>query len=345
MIDFNALEIVGISAHQVGDKLKDEALVLSDQSISMPENSTRDHLLSYFLSSFDNSEVYNFSHASEIDSNEVYSYVKKIFTNPDSLHQCSIDLARHLFEKSNHPKIEGGEFFICLFKNCILDGKASDAIGLFKSEMKEVFLKFSAERGDFKIEHESGVGIEKLDKGCLIFNLEEEKGYKVCVIDKKSKGMQHWKTAFLNITPAADNYHSTKRFLSMTKEYVTKKVPDELDLNSADKIDLLNRSVDYFKSNEAFNRGDFEKNVLGDEQLIKSFEEFDETYNTGNKEKPSTNFEISPNALKKQSRNFKKVLKLDKNFHIYIHGDRHLIEQGIESDGKKFYKIYYDNEK
>ena len=48
--------------------------------------------------------------------------------------------------------------------------------------------------------------------------------------------------------------------------------------------------------------------------------------------------------MKKQSRAFKSVLKLDKNFHIYIHGDRELIEQGGDKDGRKFYKIYYEDE-
>lgn len=345
MIEFSALEITGISAHQVGNKLKDEKLELSDQGISMSDSDTKNHLLSYFLSPFESNEIYNFSHASNIELNEVYSYVKKIFTNPDSLHQCSIDISKHLFEKSTHPKVEGGEFFVCLFENCILDGETSNAVGLFKSEMKDVFLTFNTEKGDFGIKHESGVNIEKLDKGCLIFNMEAENGYKVCVIDNKSKSTQFWKNDFLNITPAADNYHSTKRFLSMTKEYVTKQVPNDLDLNSADKIDLLNRSVDYFKSNDAFDKNDFERNVLGDEKLIKSFEEFGEKYNADSKGKPPKNFEISSTALKKQERYFKKVLKLDKNFHIYIHGDRHLIEQGTESNGKKYYKIYYDNEK
>ena len=41
---------------------------------------------------------------------------------------------------------------------------------------------------------------------------------------------------------------------------------------------------------------------------------------------------------------FKGVLKLDKNFHIYIHGNRELIEQGIDKDGRKFYKIYFERE-
>ncbi|MBK9193468.1 MAG: hypothetical protein IPO17_00460 [Flavobacteriales bacterium] len=56
------------------------------------------------------------------------------------------------------------------------------------------------------------------------------------------------------------------------------------------------------------------------------------------------NFEISAHAVKRQARIFKSVLKLDKNFHIYIHGDRNRIEQGVDEQGRKFYKIYYDKE-
>lgn len=59
----------------------------------------------------------------------------------------------------------------------------------------------------------------------------------------------------------------------------------------------------------------------------------------------SNSFEISSQAVKKQTRVFKSVLKLDKNFHIYIHGNKELIEQGIEKDGRKYYKIYYQNER
>jgi hypothetical protein len=57
-----------------------------------------------------------------------------------------------------------------------------------------------------------------------------------------------------------------------------------------------------------------------------------------------TSFDISEQAVKKQSRMFKSVLKLDKNFHVYIHGDRNLIEQGVDENGRKFYKIYYEKE-
>jgi hypothetical protein len=49
-------------------------------------------------------------------------------------------------------------------------------------------------------------------------------------------------------------------------------------------------------------------------------------------------------AVKKQQRIYKSVLKLDKNFHIYIHGNTDLIEKGVDMDGRKYYKIYYQEE-
>ncbi len=37
---------------------------------------------------------------------------------------------------------------------------------------------------------------------------------------------------------------------------------------------------------------------------------------------------------------FKSVLKLDKNFHNYIHRDRNKIEQAVDEKGRKYYNIY-----
>ena len=58
----------------------------------------------------------------------------------------------------------------------------------------------------------------------------------------------------------------------------------------------------------------------------------------------ASNFGISADAVKKQSRLYKSVVKLDKNFHIYIHGRTDLIEKGMDRDGRKYYKIYYQEE-
>jgi hypothetical protein len=56
------------------------------------------------------------------------------------------------------------------------------------------------------------------------------------------------------------------------------------------------------------------------------------------------NFAISADAVKRQARVFKSVLKLDTNFHLYIHGDREKIERGVDESGRKSDKIYYEQE-
>jgi len=58
----------------------------------------------------------------------------------------------------------------------------------------------------------------------------------------------------------------------------------------------------------------------------------------------SDSFPISQRAVKSQSNVYKSVLKLDKNFSVYIHGDKSMIERGMEPNGRKFYKLYYENE-
>jgi hypothetical protein len=180
----------------------------------------------------------------------------------------------------------------------------------------------------------------------MIFNSGDDVGYQVCITSSnKGSDTQYWKNDFLNIKPAADNYHHTKDFLSATREYVTKQLSEEFEVSKADKIDLLNRSMAYFKTNQKFEKNDFENEVIQDKKMIKSFRTFNETYSAENDIEIAESFDISSQALKKQSRIFKSVLKLDKNFHIYIHGDRELIEQGMDRDGRKFYKIYFKEER
>ena len=106
----------------------------------------------------------------------------------------------------------------------------------------------------------------------------------------------------------------------------------------------VNRSVQYFKSHAEFDREEFTQEVFAQEGAIKSFNKYSDRFQSENNVELADNFEISAHAVKRQARIFKSVLKLDKNFHIYIHGDRNRIEQGVDEAGRKFYKIYYDQE-
>jgi len=108
---------------------------------------------------------------------------------------------------------------------------------------------------------------------------------------------------------------------------------------------LLNKSSDFFQNNDQFDRGSFEEAVFSsNDNLVKGFRNYEENLATEQKIEFPTNFDISKPAVKKNNKIFRSILKLDKNFSIYIHGDRSRAERGEDEHGK-FYKFYYDDER
>jgi len=345
MINNIATILEDIILHRVGNKLLDEGINFSKTTLKI-NDSVNQLLASYFLTPFKSDEYKNFSHETNLNLNEVFVYVSNIFNNPEQIHEQSINLAKHLYEQSTHPKIKSGEFYTVYFKNCIVDGTTTDAIGLFKSENKDTFLKVYPQGDGFEIESEKGVNINKLDKGCLIFNLEKEKGYIVSVVDNTNKGAEakYWTDDFLHVKPRKDEYHNTQNVMSLCKNFIKEGLPEELDISKADQVDFLNKAVEYFKKNEDFDMSDFKKVVMRKPEVAESFDQYKSEYEFARELAVLDRFSISEAAVKKQARALKSVIKLDKNFHIYVHGDRDMIEQGTDEEGRKYYKIYYSQE-
>ena len=344
-MDFTQVELQQLITHHVGNKLRDERYFLSSEATTFEEE-TKNFLLKYFLLPARAEEFYSFTHSVKLELNDIFSVVENIFSSPYKFIPNSQNIAKLLYEQSMHPKIKEGELNIAYFSKVILDDEVVDAIGIFKSETDVPFLKMKNEKSKFNINHDYGFEIKGIDKGCIIFNTDPQNGYKILIIDNanKSAEAQYWKDDFLKVKPLANEFHQTNQFLGIAKDFVTKKLSEEFEVSKADKIDLLNRSVEYFKTHESFDKKEFEKDVFQDSGMIKSFRSFDSNYREENDVELTDNFNISPQAVKKQARIFKSVLKLDKNFHIYIHGNKELIEQGIEKDGRKFYKIYFEKE-
>ena len=348
MLDFTNCNINNVVAHQVGNQTNDEELILSTSLLGTEDSRLRELLIKYFLYPFkDTEEIYSFTFPDgNFKLNPLYQYSNSIFSNSNSFKEKSESIAMLLYKIALHPQIKSGDLFVATFKNINIEGEMVDALGLFKSENRQEFLKLNKKSKEFSLKYDDGINVDKLDKGCLIFNIEKENGYKICIVDKSNKSSEarYWIDFFLNVSPLKTDYHQTNQFLGITKQFVTKQLDEEFDLSKADKIDLLNRSVDYFKKHETFDKNEFEEVVFKDSVIIKSFKSFDSNYREENEIQLTDNFDISPQAVKKQSRVFKSVLKLDKNFHIYIHGNKDLIEQGVDQNGRKYYKIYFEQE-
>lgn len=303
-------------------------------------------LTSYFLSSFKEEEYYRFHHDIDLAHNEVFTCVQKIFDNNDDFQTQSENIARHLYNVSTHPKIKAGELYIVYLQNQPFRDLFVDAIGIFKSENRETFLEVDQIPDGFELKSTQGINIQKPDKGCLIYKTAAEDGYVLSVIDNTNKSVeaQYWKDDFLGIMILNNEFHQTNQFLSMARMFVTRQLQEDFELSKTDKIDYLNRSVDYFKTHQQFDKEEFEEKVFAHENVIESFRKFDRNYREENAVELNDQFDISAPAVKKQSRVFKSVLKLDKNFHVYIHGNREMIEQGVDEHGRKFYKLFYEIE-
>jgi len=341
MLDFSSVEIQQIINHYVGNQVNEEPLNLSESTITMDDNTTME-LPDYLLNPFIPADFHSLAYP---ENNRIFNMVDSIFENPAEFIPKSRMMATWLADVIQSPKVAGGDITVAHFVNVGIGDDVVDAIGIFKSERKLDFINFNMSEIPVSIDTSHGYTIKGVDIGVIIFNINKEDGYNLLTFDKINKlpKLQYWKNEFLDVKPINDEYQQTDQILKITKDFVVKECKGEV--SATDQIDLLNRSVDYFKSHDNFDREEFEQEVFTQPSLIENFRSFDENYRTEKEIETTDNFEISERAVKKQERAFKKVLKLDKNFHIYIHGKKDLIEKGIETDGRKFYKIYYEEEK
>jgi hypothetical protein len=335
---FTDATIDRLTVHYTGNKQNGGALLVSKGEQEL-DSDLRARLTEALLSKFAHChERYTFHHPSSLDYNEVYQYARAVFEDHASLYEQSVRIAKHLFEQSVHPKIKPGELYVAVFSRIDDDGTDLEAVGVFKAETKVLFADMVPGEDDLDLRLKEGVELSKVDKGCLIINRAEEEGYELLIFDSNGKGeeAQYWKDKFLSVMIRQNEFVQTQEFLTQTKNFVTKHMPDEFEVTKTEQIDILNRSMDYFRTHGSFDREQFETEVLHHDELIQSFR---------NHVEPTEPFDISSQAVKRQARVFKSVIKLDKNFHIYVHGDRELIEKGYdEAMGKHFYKIYFDVE-
>jgi hypothetical protein len=330
--------------HGIGNKSNGSGIQFSNKTSEFSE--IENYFIEQVQKAFKFEEFFQLYFTYDINLNPVYNFIDNFFNENNNFIDVSQALAKHLYDQSTHPKIKDGELYIVSFKDCIVNGFTTNAVGIFKSENKDTFLKVYPNDDSYKIECDKGINLNKLDKGCLIFNTEKENGYIVSVVDNTNKGSeaQYWKDDFLHVKPRKDEYYNTQNVMSLCKNFIKEGLPEGLDISKADQVDFLNKAVEYFKKNEDFDMSDFKKVVMRKPEVAESFNQYQSEYEFARELAVLDRFSISEAAVKKQAKALKSVIKLDKNFHIYVHGDRDMIEQGTDEEGRKYYKIYYSIE-
>lgn len=348
MINYVNAQFDEVSIHYIGDHAQSEGIKISPTSVKVNDDNLKNLLLHYYFDNFKEPEFFSFTFLEDdIEMNPVYKYVSEIFDDPNQLHAQSQIIAKYLYNQSVHPNIKSGDFMMSYIEDVIVDDELVSAIIIFKSEAKDSFLKLTQRNDHYNIDHQKGININKLDKACVIFNTEKEDGFKLCVIDKSNRNREalYWRQDFLNVESRSDDYYKTKVYIQATKAFVNDRLKPLYDLDKADEAYILNASQSYLKQEESFDESNYLDSLFGDEEKVKrEFGQYKKDYQEENQVQLYDNFDVSPAAVKNQSRIFKSVLKLDKNFHIYIHGNRNMIEKGVDDDGRKYYKIFYENE-
>jgi hypothetical protein len=347
MINLFNTQIEVLSLHKVGNKSRNENMVLSEAPYKL-----NDEILplikEFFFKPFREKEenYYQFAHDVDLEYNEMYNLTTEIFNNTDNVHEISKKITKHLFEQSNHPHIKNGEVYVAYLKNVSIDNNVVDAIGIFKSEIKNDFLEVEEHENYLEMILKQGISLDKLDKGCLIFNYKKEEGYKVLTIDSNRYDARYWLEHFLSVDAFQDENFFTKKYLKFCQDFAKDVVLPAED--KKEEVMFLNRAVNHFAKNDNFEETNFLNEVIDNPDLISEFK----NYKVDKGEKYSiedlTTFPIANAAVTDARRKMKNVIELDTNIQIKLdfvnpESAEKFIEKGWDEEKQMYYYLVYFN--
>lgn len=328
--------------HYVGNKTNGKELRLSNGLV--PFKKIEVYIKGLLNKNFKLEELYRFYFIPELALNPVYQFVRSMFEAPETFIEQSQHTAQYLYDHSLHPQIKSGELCCSFFKDCEWNGQPVEVLAMMKFENKDTFLKIYSKGEKFEVESERGINVNKLDKGCLIINLEEEKGYVVAIVDHTNPGSEakYWTDDFLHVRPRRDSFNQTQNMLSICKSFVA-QMPTEN--GKLDKANFINRSVEALKE-EQVDVHAFAEQVFEKPHLISEFRQFKETYQKMRDMEIDDTFIPDAHALKRAATGTMTTIKLDRNFDINIHGGEQYIVRGYDEEKEMYYyQLFFQEER
>lgn len=322
---------------RVGNKSNDDGVAFSDSLCQM--EGVEEHLLSLINASFKFDDWKQFYYIDGLEMNPAYRFVTKIFEDENNLVKQSNNLARHLYEQSIHPNIKIGEFYVVLLDGCVIDGVETNAVGLFKSEVMETVLTVKMEHNHLVLSPQMGMSLKKLEKGCIIFNVEKEQGYKLAVVDNTNpkSDAHYWADNFLHVKDCNDDYHQTVKLMDMCTGFVQQLK----EQSEVDSVIAAKKTAELLKTSETVQVDDLADLLCQNEEQKQAFDTYRQSFE---EEHGSFADEISvvSKAASRKPVSRMNVLKLGNDFEVKVLNPDADIESGVdELSGKRFYTLYY----
>lgn len=333
MLDVSESKLVKYIVHHVSD-----SLTLGNEVFPQPETMLEAAFTQLAFHKIDVEQPYEFFHETNIELNEMYTYVKTIFDQENSFLEQSKNIATHLHSASQHPNIKSGELFIGLFDNCIVANETKRVVAIVKIEDKELFLDVKNEENQMVVQGIDGINVKKLNNMAIIIDMGQDVPPLVFIKTKKKEDVVYWQERFLKIKVSDEHYYKTNLALTEVKKFILK----EESFSNTEKLGLLNKTLDYFRNEEQFHVDDYIESVFTKVET----EQKDVIVNTVKQYETI----ISDSAIAKAEKGFKRKIKLDSNIEIQVNIQNidevdELIEIGYdETTNRKFYKVYFNEE-
>lgn len=347
MINRASAKLHDLVIHSIGNQSVGTDIEYSARPFVFEDQILRDTFVDSCLDVFKEPLFYKFNvQAFSELGNTVHDECQKVFTGQVALYESSINIARHLFNKSTNSNIKQSFFITAFISDMLIDDELLNGILLCKLEIQDAFLHIDNIDEVWSMSQQYGYLPGKIDKVCLVMNSNEEDGYKILNIDKTNpKGdARYWKEDFLNISLSGNDYTYTSDYIKLTSNFLKNRKPLDEVLEKGEEVKVLSRSQDYFKNNDKFEEDEYKKEVFQDNRLINAFDNYKEAWQEKTNRPLAQAFDLDDLAVNKQSKVFRSVIKLDRNFHIYVHGDSDKIMKGVDENGKKYYILYYNEE-
>jgi hypothetical protein len=327
-----------ICIHKVGTGINE--LDLRHDPIELLEDEENIQLTSDFLRGFNMEAIYQFSEGGNPD--DIKKLVNEYFAHSKDFQTLSEDLAHEWVNITSSPT-DSGELIVCQFEHLSISKEESPGIGIFFVRSKEKFLQINRNQNQVHIKIGEGVNVKKITECVLMLPGKNNNPVQLFFKENTYEFRSHFfVNQFIKATPVHNNYYNTSNHINLLKAYVDEEMTGEDPLK---KIEKLNRSKEYFRNHDVYNQKDYGSTIFEEPEHIALFEKFRDKYAMDKNIYIADEFEISPHALNRNMRRIRSVIKLDKNFHIYVHGDRKQIIRGYDpARGKHFYQLFFDEE-
>jgi hypothetical protein len=343
MIDLKPAQITSCIVHQLGNAQAEENSVIAKAEVMLTEQEASE-LKKIICKPFTTPmQAFQFVHPTDLQQNTVYANIADLFANPNELVSISKELMQNLYRLSADHAVKAGPLFVIQLDDIETDAGTTNGIAIIKIDAATKFLKINALSAGFEILFDKGILSKNIDKACLILNHDFEQGFYVYPFEKVVGETNYWTNYFLQIKAQTDDFRQTNVLLNTFREFVMNDLPAE-QFSKKDKINLVQTSMDYMVDNtDGFKVDEFITHQLVDAEHQDNYKASLQVYVSDNDVQLQDQFAVDKTALQFQRKKFRSIIKLDKNFHIYVHSNEDLIERGTDDKGK-FYKVYFTDE-